>query len=93
MTIPLICLFIAGLFLVLTKIPLGIAMKEQFGKYNNVEPRIQQKELTGWGVRALGAHQNMYESFMLFSAGVLVAHITAPDSHYAATLSVIYILS
>jgi uncharacterized MAPEG superfamily protein len=48
-------------------------MKQQPGGYNNHEPRTQQAALEGVGRRALGAHQNAFESFAPFAIAVLAA--------------------
>lgn len=77
MSFPLWCLFVAALMLVLTKIPVGIAMARIDGRgYDNRNPREQQAALKGWGARALAAHQNMFEAFPVFAAGVLVTQVT-----------------
>jgi uncharacterized MAPEG superfamily protein len=48
--------------------------------YDNAEPREQQKTLDGTARRALAAHQNGFETFAPFVAGVLMAQASgAPD--------------
>lgn len=89
----ILCLFIACLFPVLSKFPVVIAMKNQPGGYDNNHPRAQQAALTGYGARAVAAHQNSYESLITFSAAVLTALAT---QHYSATiqaLAIFYLLS
>jgi len=39
--------------------------------YNNSHPREQQSKLTGFGARALTAHQNAFESLIIFAPAVL----------------------
>ena len=75
MTFPLASIALAFLLVLLTKAPVGKAMKE-LGRYDNAEPRVQQARLTGWGGRALAAHQNTIEAFPPYAAAVLVAHLT-----------------
>lgn len=79
MTIAQGCLIFAALMLVLSKMPLMKAQSSA-GGYDNHNPRDQQARLTGWGRRALAAHQNMFEAFPLFAAGVLMAQsVHAPQ--------------
>lgn len=91
MTLPLWCLFIAGLLHFLSKIPLGMAQGKASEGYNNSSPRSQQAQLSGWGARALAAHQNQIESFPIFAAGMIVAIITNLDPHTAGSLGMVYI--
>lgn len=86
-----VCLLFAGLMLVLTKAPVAWA-QQRTGRYDNHDPRAQQRELTGFGARALAAHQNTLEAFPLFAAGVLVSLIAAPGAPIATTLAVIFVL-
>jgi uncharacterized MAPEG superfamily protein len=76
----ILCLFIACLLPYLSKIPVALAMKEQPGGYDNSDPRGQQAALTGFGARAVAAHQNSFESLIIYAAAVLTAlatqHIT-----------------
>lgn len=72
MSIAELCLLLAALMLVGSKIPLAKAQNDA-GGYDNRRPREQQAALTGWGARALAAHQNLLEAFPLFAAGVLLA--------------------
>ncbi|MDP7593921.1 MAG: MAPEG family protein [Litorilituus sp.] len=72
MTTLLLCLFIAALLPYLAKIPVAYAMN-QLGGYDNFHPREQQSKLTGLGARALAAHQNAFESFIIFAPAVLLA--------------------
>lgn len=63
MTILIICLFIAMVLPIVAKIPVAIAMNNA-GGYDNNHPRAQQAKLTGFGARALAAHQNAFESLI-----------------------------
>ncbi|MGS0466570.1 MAPEG family protein [Cobetia marina] len=86
------CLLFAALMLVLTKAPVAWA-QQRTGRYDNHDPRAQQRELTGFGARALAAHQNSNEAFPLFAAGVLVSVIVAPGAPIATTLAMIFVLA
>ena len=72
MTTLIICLFIATLLPFLAKIPVAYAMNQLDG-YDNFHPREQQSKLTGFGARALAAHQNAFESLIIFAPAVLLA--------------------
>lgn len=76
MTILIYCLFAALLLPYLAKIPVAVAM-HQLGGYDNNHPRAQQARLTGFGARALAAHQNAFESLIIFTPAVLLAIATA----------------
>jgi len=90
MTILIWCLFIAGLLPLLAKGPLAFAMNK-LGGYNNNHPREQQSKLTGFGARALAAHQNAFESFIIFAPAVLLAIITNNTGEFIVQLAVIHI--
>ncbi|CAH9065491.1 hypothetical protein PSECIP111951_03723 [Pseudoalteromonas holothuriae] len=71
MTTILICALIAVILPYLAKAPLAIAMNK-LGGYDNQHPRAQQTQLTGFGARALAAHQNCFESLAVFAVAVAV---------------------
>lgn len=75
MTILIWCLFTAALLPYLAKMPVAAAMNKLNG-YDNNHPRSQQAKLTGFGARALAAHQNAFESLMIFAPAVLLAIAT-----------------
>ena len=68
MSIPFWCVFISALLIYVAKIPVAKAMNEQ-GGYDNHLPRQQQAQLTGFGARALAAHQNCFEAFIIVCGG------------------------
>ncbi|MGB2427469.1 MAG: MAPEG family protein [Alteromonas sp.] len=43
------------------------------GGYDNKYPREQQARLTGFGTGTLAAHQNAFESLLIFSIATLLA--------------------
>lgn len=62
---------------ILTKVPVAVAMHRSNAKgYDNRTPRQQQAALTGWGSRALAAHQNTFEALAIYSAALLAATIS-----------------
>lgn len=92
MTTLLICLYVATLLPFLSKIPLGLAMK-QTGHYDNAYPREQQKRLTGFGARALAAHQNSFEALILFGLAVLAVIATHHVSWWAECYAISFIIT
>ena len=93
MSFTLWCLFFAALLLVLTKVPVFIAMSREDKGYDNAHPRDQQASLTGWGARAMAAHSNMFEAFPLFAAAVLVVHVTGTVGMLANWLAGAFIVA
>lgn len=89
MDIPQICLIFAALMLVFSKMPLAMA-QHRSGGYDNALPRQQQQRLTGWGQRALAAHQNMFEAFPLFAAAVLSAQYQELAAATLNTLALVF---
>ncbi|WP_030131721.1 MAPEG family protein [Pseudomonas sp. QTF5] len=92
MSIPFWCVFISALLIYVAKIPVAKAMNEQ-GGYNNHLPRQQQAQLTGFGARALAAHQNSFEAFLLFAVGVLMAHTTQTAGWLIDALAIIFVIT
>ena len=92
MTTLIICLLIAVILPYLVKIPLGYAMQLAPGGYNNNYPREQQAKLTGLGARALGAHQNGFESLIVFSTAALTAMATNHVTANVEKLAIAYII-
>lgn len=92
MIILLWCLFTAALLPLLAKLPLALAMNKQ-GGYNNNHPREQQSKLTGFGARALAAHQNAFESFILFAPAVLLAVATNTTNKNIVILAIVHVFA
>lgn len=93
MSIPFWCIFISALLIFIAKAPLARAMKEESGNYDNHHPRAQQARLTGYGARALAAHQNSFEAFPLFAVAVLMAHVTQSSGWLVDWLAVIFVIA
>ena len=90
MTTLIICLFIAALLPFIAKIPVAIAM-HRLGGYNNKHPRAQQAKLTGFGARALAAHQNAFESLIIFAPAVLLAIATQNTGVFIEQLAITHV--
>lgn len=92
MAIHLWCIVAAWAVVYGTKIPIALAM-QQVGGYDNHHPRAQQAALTGWGARALAAHQNGFETFAPFAAAVLVAHVAGGPVALVDGLAITFVVS
>ncbi len=92
MSIPFWCVFISAVLIFVARIPVSRAMKE-LGGYDNHLPRNQQAQLTGLGARAVAAHQNSFEAFLLFSVGVLMAHTTQTAGFLIDALAIIFVVA
>jgi len=92
MSIPFWCVFVSALLIFVARVPVARAMKAQ-GGYDNHLPRSQQAQLTGLGARAVAAHQNSFEAFLLFAVGVLMAHTTQTHGFLIDTLAIIFVVS
>lgn len=93
MNIPFLCVALAFVMLYLTKIPVAVAMGRSRGGYDNRHPRDQQASLEGWGRRAVGAHQNAFETFAPFAAAVIVAHLAGADPLWSTRLAILFIVA
>lgn len=93
MTIPFYCIVIAFVLNYLSKMPLALAMAKSEGGYNNRHPRDQQAKLTGWGRRALAAHQNSFELTPIFAVSVITAHLFSANPEWLAIWSVVFVCS
>lgn len=89
----ILCLFVACLFPYLSKIVVILAMNDLPGGYNNHHPRAQQTSLKGWGARAMAAHQNSFESLIIFSTAILTALATQHTSSTIIALALTYLVS
>lgn len=92
MTTLTICLFLSLLLPLLAKGPVAYAMAK-LGGYNNNHPREQQSKLTGFGARALAAHQNAFESVIIFAPAVILAIATSNIQPIVITLAVIHVVA
>ena len=92
MTIIIICLFLALLLPLLAKGPVAYAMAK-LGGYNNNHPREQQSQLTGFGARALAAHQNAFESVILFAPAVILALATDNTQQTIVVLAIVHVIA
>ena len=92
MTILLICALLAVLMPYFAKAPLAVAMNKLDG-YDNKHPRDQQAKLTGFGARALAAHQNCFESLAVFAVALAVVLGTNNVHQVTELLAITHIIS
>ena len=59
--------------------------------YDNNHPREQQANLEGFGARALAAHQNAFESLIIFSVAILLAVATSTNNETVQLLAIIHV--
>ena len=93
MTTVLMCLLVAFLLNMLSKVPVAVAMSRRPGGYDNHHPRDQQAALAGWGRRALAAHQNQFEAFPAFGVGVLAALLAGATGTWLDALAVVFVVA
>lgn len=91
MTIPIICLVLSALMILVTKAPVALAQAKEGRGYDNRNPRAQQARLSGFGARALAAHQNMIEAFPVFAAGLLLALVAGAHGQWVGILSLAFV--
>jgi len=93
MTTPFWCVFVAGLLPYVWVTIAASERRKQFGTVDNKLPRLQEAQLTGRGARAMGAHNNAFETFAFFAAAVVIAHIAGADPGWSAILAIVFVLA
>ena len=61
--------------------------------YDQRTPRAVFEKLPPYAQRATWAHQNSFESFMLFAAAALMAYVTQQDSIWVAGAAIAYLVA
>lgn len=92
MTTLLICALLAALMPYLAKAPVAFAMNKLDG-YDNKHPRDQQSKLTGFGARALAAHQNCFEALTVFAVAIAVVLGTNSVNQVTELLAITHIVT
>ncbi len=93
MTISLICLFITLILPLIPRLFVAKAQARTQEGYNNSLPREQQKNLDALGQRALGAHLNSFEALQMFTAAIVVAHLSSAPQVWVDRFSLLFIVS
>jgi uncharacterized MAPEG superfamily protein len=91
MKIPFICLAIVLLIPYLLAAYGGHYRKQQFGRMDNQNPRIQAAQLDAYGARIYASQQNSWEAATLFSASVLAAAVTGVAPHSVIIPSLLFV--
>lgn len=65
--------------------------KVSAGGYDNANPRVWRKELTGKLQRAASAEDNAYEAFAPFAAAVIIAHYVGVEQVIVDALAGVFI--
>ncbi|MDB9415862.1 MAPEG family protein [Microcystis aeruginosa] len=60
--------------------------------YNTSAPRAMFDQLPDYAKRATWAHQNGFETFMLYSAAALMAYVTRVSSSLAAVCAIAFVI-
>jgi len=76
---------------ILAKVPLALSMNRS-GGYDNRLPRLQQNSLSGFGARAMAAHQNCFEAITFFAPTVLVVLALNAVTQTTAYLCIVFVL-
>ena len=89
--VPYIAITVAFALVYLPRQVVTFEMRKLEGGYDNTDPRGQQAKLDGLGRRALAAHQNSFEAFAPFAAGVLASIQRGGNVQAAAYMSIVFI--
>ncbi|MFO7567678.1 MAG: MAPEG family protein [Enhygromyxa sp.] len=90
--VPYAALLAAVILIYVPRIFVARGQAQQPEGYDNAHPRAQQAKLTGLAARARGAHENSFEAFAPFAAGVLAAKLAGVDADYLAPLTVAFVV-
>ncbi|XTZ19833.1 MAG: MAPEG family protein [cyanobacterium endosymbiont of Rhopalodia fuxianensis] len=86
--IVLYSIFVASILIYVPFLALGYA-RFQIG-YNRFTPRAMLKELPPYGQRATWAHQNAFETFMIYASAASMAYVTGVDSALASYAAITF---
>lgn len=91
-TILLYCVAIAA-FLVYLPLTVVAAARAKIGIEAFQTPRAMTDKLPPYAKRAFWAHQNGFESFMLFAAAALMAYVVGVQSATAGWAAILYVVA
>lgn len=96
MTLPvsailLDCIAAAAVLIYLPFLVVGYA-RAKVG-YDTAAPRAMFEKLPAYAQRATWAHQNSFETFMVFAAAALMAYVTNQDSSVAAIAAIAFVVA
>jgi len=92
MNVPYLCILLAYALIYLPRFTfVTAAMVKAEGGYDNAEPREQHKTLEGVARRALAAHQNGFEAFAPFAAGVIMAQLAGAPAENTTRWCIVFV--
>lgn len=91
MTTPFVCLLIVVLLPYTLSTLGGYFRVKQLGTLDNKYPRNQAAQLEGVGARVRDAQANAWEAVPVFTAAVLVAHVSGADPGRSATAATVFV--
>ncbi|YAI81891.1 MAG: MAPEG family protein [cyanobacterium endosymbiont of Rhopalodia sterrenbergii] len=89
--IILYSVFITSILIYLPFLVLGYA-RFQIG-YNRFTPRAMLEKLPPYGQRAAWAHQNAFETFMIYASAASMAYMTGVDSDLAIYAAITFVVA
>jgi uncharacterized MAPEG superfamily protein len=89
--VPFAAMLAAVVLIYIPRIFTARGQAQQPEGFDNAYPRAQQAKLTGLAARARGAHDNGFEAFAPFAAGVLACKVGGVDSDEIALLSMLFV--
>lgn len=93
MTTPFWCLMIVVFIPIVLAWVGGYYRTQQFGTLDNKTPRDQAARLEGAGARAAAAQANAWEALPMFTAAVLVAHLSGVPPETAAPFAIGFVVT
>lgn len=90
--VPYAALLAAVVLIYLPRLVVARGQAQQPEGFDNAHPRAQQAKLTGIAARARGAHENAFEAFGPFAAGVLACKLSGVDADEVAMLCMAFVL-
>lgn len=93
MTTPFWCLLVASIIPFVLAGVGGYLRVQQLGVLDANHPRVQALELRGVAARAYASQQNAWEALAIFTAAVMLTHLTGADAGSTATASIVFIIA
>ncbi len=89
--IVLYSVFVASILIYVPFLAVGYA-RFQIG-YDRSNPRAMLEKLPPYGQRATWAHQNAFETFMVYGSAALMAYATGVDSALASYAAITFVIA
>lgn len=86
-------LFIISLFPIMLAIMSGYLRYQQFDKFDNHHPRLQQAQMTGLGARVLAAQKNAWEALIFYASMCVLAYASGIDMKEFSYAAGLFLLS